>query len=91
MATIPRVTIAEHQATHQLAFGQVEDLLKLQKAAQKISSILDLDRLLELLEGLGPKVAIVRDRFHLQDTPIGSEANLPQLGQIVQPPTDTKV
>ncbi|HXM21894.1 MAG TPA: GAF domain-containing SpoIIE family protein phosphatase [Terriglobales bacterium] len=47
MATIPRVTIAEHQATHQLAFGQVEDLLKLQKAAQKISSILDLDRLID--------------------------------------------
>jgi phosphoserine phosphatase RsbU/P len=47
VATIPRVTIAEHQATHQLAFGQVEDLLKLQKAAQKISSILDLDRLID--------------------------------------------
>jgi sigma-B regulation protein RsbU (phosphoserine phosphatase) len=37
----------EHQAAHQLAFGQVEDLLKLQKAAQKISSILDLDRLID--------------------------------------------
>jgi phosphoserine phosphatase RsbU/P len=47
VATIPRVTIAEHQAAHHLAFGQVEDLLKLQKAAQKISSILDLDRLID--------------------------------------------
>jgi len=37
----------DYQATHQLAFGQVEDLLKLQKAAQKISSILDLDRLID--------------------------------------------
>jgi sigma-B regulation protein RsbU (phosphoserine phosphatase) len=47
VATIPRVITAEHQAAHQLAFGQVKDLLKLQKAAQKISSILDLDRLID--------------------------------------------
>jgi phosphoserine phosphatase RsbU/P len=47
VATIPRAITAEHQAAHQLAFGQVEDLLKLQKAAQKISSILDLDRLID--------------------------------------------
>jgi sigma-B regulation protein RsbU (phosphoserine phosphatase) len=37
----------DHAAAHQLAFGQVEDLLKLQKAAQKISSILELDRLID--------------------------------------------
>jgi len=47
VATIPRVTRAEYQGAHQLAFSQVEDLLKLQKAAQKISSILDLDRLID--------------------------------------------
>ena len=47
MATIPRATTAEYAAEHQLAFGQVEDLLKLQKAAQKINSILDLDRLID--------------------------------------------
>jgi sigma-B regulation protein RsbU (phosphoserine phosphatase) len=47
VATIPRVITAEHQAAHQAAFGQVKDLLKLQKAAQKISSILDLDRLID--------------------------------------------
>jgi phosphoserine phosphatase RsbU/P len=47
VATIPRVTPAEYQGAPQLAFGQVEDLLKLQKAAQKISSILDLDRLID--------------------------------------------
>jgi sigma-B regulation protein RsbU (phosphoserine phosphatase) len=47
VATIPRTFLAEHEAAHQLAFGQVEDLLKLQKAAQKISSILDLDRLID--------------------------------------------
>jgi sigma-B regulation protein RsbU (phosphoserine phosphatase) len=47
VATIPRLTTAEYEAEHQLAFDQVEDLLKLQKAAQKISSILDLDRLID--------------------------------------------
>lgn len=47
MATIPRATTAEYAAEHQLAFDQVEDLLKLQKAAQNISSILDLDRLID--------------------------------------------
>jgi sigma-B regulation protein RsbU (phosphoserine phosphatase) len=47
VATAPRVITAEHQAAHQLPSSQVSDLLKLQKAAQKISSILDLDRLIE--------------------------------------------
>jgi sigma-B regulation protein RsbU (phosphoserine phosphatase) len=47
MATTPRMTTAEYTGEHQLAFDQVEDLLKLQKAAQKINSILDLDRLID--------------------------------------------
>src|SRR5271169_2470220 len=47
MATLPRTITGEYPAAHQLAFSQVEDLLKLQKAAQKISSILDLDRLID--------------------------------------------
>jgi sigma-B regulation protein RsbU (phosphoserine phosphatase) len=47
MASIPRVTTAEYPGEHQLAFEQVEDLLKLQKAAQNISSILDLDDLID--------------------------------------------
>ena len=47
MATIPRTLAGDYAAAHQLAFSQVEDLLKLQKAAQKISSILDLDRLID--------------------------------------------
>src|SRR5271167_5256580 len=38
---------AEPQAARQRVSGQVEDLLKLQKAAQKINSILDLDRLID--------------------------------------------
>jgi phosphoserine phosphatase RsbU/P len=47
MATTPRLITEEHASEHQLAFAQVEDLLKLQKAAQKINSILDLDRLID--------------------------------------------
>src|ERR1700686_2251209 len=47
MATIERLTAAEYQANPPLVFDQVEDLQKLQKAAQKISSILDLDRLID--------------------------------------------
>ncbi len=46
MATVPRATTAEYPS-HQLASGQVKDLVKLQKAAQKIGSILDLDRLID--------------------------------------------
>jgi GAF domain-containing protein len=47
MATVPRAITAEFPSQHQLASGQLNDLLKLQKAAQKISSILDLDRLID--------------------------------------------
>ncbi len=47
MVTAPRVTTVEFQSAHALASDQVTDLLKLQKAAQKISSILDLDQLID--------------------------------------------
>jgi sigma-B regulation protein RsbU (phosphoserine phosphatase) len=47
VATAPRIIAGEYPVSQQLASGQVEDLLKLQKAAQKINSILDLDRLIE--------------------------------------------
>ena len=47
MATTSRLGTAEYTPERQLAFDQVEDLLKLQKAAQKISSILELDRLID--------------------------------------------
>src|SRR5947208_12186071 len=45
MATTPRTAISDYVG-QPLDFAQVEDLLKLQKAAQKISSILDLDELI---------------------------------------------
>ncbi len=47
MATIPRATAADFAAIRPLPFEQVEDLLRLQKAAQKINSILDLDQLID--------------------------------------------
>jgi sigma-B regulation protein RsbU (phosphoserine phosphatase) len=46
MATSPRTAGADYLAVRELHFEQVEDLLKLQKAAQKITSILDLDQLI---------------------------------------------
>jgi sigma-B regulation protein RsbU (phosphoserine phosphatase) len=47
MATMPRVETSSLSGIRQLPFEQVEDLLKLQKAAQKINSILDLDQLID--------------------------------------------
>jgi phosphoserine phosphatase RsbU/P len=47
MATIPRVTAPDYNSLRQPPFEQVEDLLRLQKAAQKITSILDLDQLID--------------------------------------------
>jgi sigma-B regulation protein RsbU (phosphoserine phosphatase) len=47
MATSPRTALPDHVVAHSLHIEQVEDLLKLQKAAQKITSILDLDQLID--------------------------------------------
>jgi len=47
MATSPRVSTHEYSAVAPLHLDQVEDLLKVQKAAQKINSILDLDQLID--------------------------------------------
>src|SRR6266566_3846424 len=47
MATSPTILNSDHAAVRELHMEQVEDLLKLQKAAQKINSILDLDELID--------------------------------------------
>ncbi|MGA8489284.1 MAG: GAF domain-containing protein, partial [Terriglobales bacterium] len=47
MATFPRAISTDFQTVPSLASDQVDELLKLQKAAQNISSILDLDRLID--------------------------------------------
>ena len=47
MSSSPAVLNPDHAAVRELHIEQVEDLLKLQKAAQKINSILDLDELID--------------------------------------------
>lgn len=47
MATSPQITAAVPLTPRPLQIDQVEDLLKLQRAAQRISSILDLDELID--------------------------------------------
>jgi sigma-B regulation protein RsbU (phosphoserine phosphatase) len=47
MATSPIIVGADRVAARDLHVEQVEDLIKLQKAAQKIGSILDLDELID--------------------------------------------
>jgi phosphoserine phosphatase RsbU/P len=47
MATIPRLPVTNVASIRQLPFEQVEDLIRLQKAAHKINSILDLDQLID--------------------------------------------
>src|SRR6266567_5224643 len=47
MATSSRIPSPDQSVVRELHIEQVEDLLKLQKAAQKISSILDLDQLID--------------------------------------------
>jgi sigma-B regulation protein RsbU (phosphoserine phosphatase) len=47
MATSPITANLDHVSSRELHIEQVEDLIKLQKAAQKITSILDLDELID--------------------------------------------
>jgi sigma-B regulation protein RsbU (phosphoserine phosphatase) len=47
MATSPTIMRPDHSAVRDLHIEQIEDLIKLQKAAQKISSILNLDELID--------------------------------------------
>ena len=68
MATLPRVTSVELQAAHPLALDQVDELLKLQKAAQNISSILDLDRLIDkVVNEVAPSFGCVEADIYLHD------------------------
>src|SRR5436189_2295518 len=46
MATSPRIVPPAQAGIRELQLEQVDDLLRLQKAAQKITSILDLDELI---------------------------------------------
>ncbi len=68
MATSPRVATPSFAAVRQLPFEQVEDLLKLQKAAQKINSILDLDQLIDkVVNDVARSFGCVESSIYLHD------------------------
>jgi phosphoserine phosphatase RsbU/P len=68
MATSPRTASPDHFAARELHLNQVEDLLKLQKAAQKISSILDLDQLIDqIVNDVARSFGCVEANVYLHD------------------------
>ena len=68
MATIPRAETTGLSGVRQLPFEQVEDLLKLQKAAQKINSILDLDQLIDkVVNDVARSFGCVEANIYLHD------------------------
>src|SRR5277367_584070 len=68
MATIPRAPATSLASARQVPFDQVEDLLRLQKAAQKINSILDLDRLIDkVVNDVAPSFGCIEADIYLHD------------------------
>jgi sigma-B regulation protein RsbU (phosphoserine phosphatase) len=68
MATLPRVTSADFQTAYPIASEQVHELLKLQKAAQKISSILELDQLIDkVVNDIAPSFGFIDADVYLHD------------------------
>ena len=67
MATTPRTAPSDY-VVRPLDFEQVEDLLKLQKAAQKITSILDLDQLIDhVVNDVARSFGCVEANIYLHD------------------------
>jgi phosphoserine phosphatase RsbU/P len=68
MATLPRAIPSETPVTGSIRIDQVDDLLKLQKAAQKISSILDLDELIDkVVNDVARSFGCVEANIYLHD------------------------
>src|SRR5690349_20458641 len=68
MATGLRIPTPEHLPARHLQIEQVEELLKLQKAAQKISSILDLAQLIDqVVNDVAHSVGCVEANLYLHD------------------------
>ncbi|MEY2412810.1 MAG: phosphoserine phosphatase RsbU/P, partial [Acidobacteriaceae bacterium] len=68
MATSPRAATADYSPTRALQIEQVEELLKLQKAAQKITSILDLDLLIDqIVNDVATSFGCVEANIYLHD------------------------
>ena len=65
MATSPRPVVPDPVAVRPVQLDQVEHLLKLQKWAQKISSILDLDELIHQDCGRCRHGLLLRGNQHL--------------------------
>ena len=68
MATLPRAVAADAPPIHPLRIDQVEELQKLQKAAQKITSILDLDPLIDnIVNDVARSFGCVEASIYLHD------------------------
>jgi sigma-B regulation protein RsbU (phosphoserine phosphatase) len=68
MATTPRAIAVDAVPIHSLRAEQIEDLQKLQKAAQKISSILDLDQLIDnIVNDVARSFGCVEASIYLHD------------------------
>lgn len=62
------IAVSEQVVPHSLHIEQVEDLLKLQKAAQRITSILDLDQLIdEVVHNVARSFGCVEANIYLHD------------------------
>src|SRR2546425_3271707 len=72
MATSPRPTIADTIPVRPLSTSQVEDLQRLQKAASKIASILDLDQLIDkIVNDVALSFGCVEANVYLHDSDRG--------------------
>ena len=70
MATSAPIPRSDYLAARDLQFEQVEELLKLQKAAQKITSILDLDQLIDkVVHEIAASFGCVEANIYLHDEP----------------------
>ena len=68
MGTIPRAIVVDAVPGHLLLNEQVEDLQKLQKAAQKINTILDLDQLIDnIVNDVARSFGCVEASIYLHD------------------------
>ncbi len=75
MATSPRTASTDFVAVREMPFEQVQDLLKLQRAAQKITSILDLDQLIEkIVNDVALSFGCLESSIYLHDEERGEVA-----------------
>lgn len=68
MATVPRFPVDDPTVAHSIRIDQVDDLIKLQKAAQRITSILDLDELIDnVVNDIARSFGCVEANIYLHD------------------------